>query len=289
MPMLSKPLALQQQEFVAQFNFWLAEYLAESKKNNFYSLSLLKSQEYSLTSGGKRFRPFLTYLVYSLFSDKINHIKQICLALEMMHTYSLIHDDLPCMDNDDFRRGQPTNHKMFSEDIALLAGDGLLTDVFKLISFDPNIEAEQKVELIKLISDKSGSAGMVSGQAFDMQVHSEITFEELVRIHTLKTSNLIQAAALSGAIAAKATADELKAVSDFSFHLGMAFQIKDDLLDYSDNEQDYKSYLSVLGLEKTEHELNLHSEKALEALRFLQKYNILAIQELIQFNIKRTT
>lgn len=120
----------QQNEFIFQFESWLKSYLDNLQKNKNYSGVLLKSQAYSLLSGGKRFRPFLAYLVFKLFSNELNKIKNLCLSLEMVHTYSLIHDDLPCMDNDDLRRGKPTNHKVFSEDISLLAGDGLLTDVF---------------------------------------------------------------------------------------------------------------------------------------------------------------
>jgi geranylgeranyl diphosphate synthase type II len=249
-----------------------------------------------LLSGGKRFRPFLTYLVFKLFSKNIEKIKNLCLALEMIHTYSLIHDDLPCMDNDDLRRGQPTNHKVFSEDISLLAGDGLLTDAFFLISHDQTIKDSTKVSLIKLISEKTGSQGMVSGQAFDMKVQAQMSFEELKKIHTLKTANLIQAAATSAAIVGEASPEETQAIFEFSYHLGMAFQIQDDLLDYADKEQDFKNYIKILGVEKTKVELAQHSEIAkVQLLKVLQNTNnnllpaIEPLLTLIEFNQKRTT
>lgn len=237
-------------------------------------------------SGGKRFRPFLTYLVFSLFSNEYNKIKNYSFAVEMIHTYSLIHDDLPCMDNDDFRRGQPTNHKVFSEEIALLAGDGLLTDAFYMISNDQTLNAETKIKLVCLLSEKTGSAGMVGGQALDMQADKNLNLVQLKKIHTLKTANLIQAAAMGGALAAEAGEAELHNISEFSHALGMAFQIKDDLLDVNDKEQDYKSYVTLLGLEKTYDELQTYSNEARQSLRSLPG-NTDVLIELINYNLKR--
>ena len=279
----------QQNEFIFQFESWLKSYLDSVQKNKNYSDVLLKSQAYSLLSGGKRFRPFLAYLVFKLFSSDLNKIKNLCLSLEMIHTYSLIHDDLPCMDNDDLRRGKPTNHKVFSEDISLLAGDGLLTDVFFLLSGDENIEASARLELIKLISEKTGSQGMVSGQAFDMKADSQINFEDLTKIHNLKTAKLIQAGAVGAGIIADCTDDELYNISEFSYNLGMAFQIKDDLLDYNDKVQDFKSYLNFLGFEKTQAELRRYSDLAQHHLKLLNKKNTDILSELIDFNLKRNS
>lgn len=279
----------QQNEFVLQFDSWLNSYLDNAQKNKNYSDVLLKSQSYSLLSGGKRFRPFLAYLVFSLFSSDLNKIKNLCLALEMIHTYSLIHDDLPCMDNDDLRRGKPTNHKVFSEDISLLAGDGLLTDVFFLLSSDENISPSVRLKLVKLISEKIGSQGMVSGQAFDMKADRYINFDDLTKIHNLKTAKLIQAAAMGAGIVGDCTGDEINNISEFSYNLGMAFQIKDDLLDYNDNEQDFKSYLNFLGFEKTQAELHRHSDLARYYLKLLNKNSIDILIELIDFNLKRNS
>ncbi len=286
---MQENLDLKQKDFNDWFEKNLSTYLSECEKSQSYASVLLKSQRYSLLSGGKRFRPFLAYLVFKLFSDDVGRIRNLCMALEMVHTYSLIHDDLPCMDNDDFRRGKPTNHKAFSEEIALLAGDGLLTDVFSLLSADTFLSAETRVKIIQLLSAKIGSAGMVSGQTLDMTANLQITFEQLSLIHTLKTANLIQAAAHGAALAAGATPDEIHNISEFSFHLGMAFQIKDDLLDAGDKEQDFKSYLSILGVAETQNKLTTHSQIALKHLRALERPQSEALTELVDFNLKRTS
>ncbi|MEK6628002.1 MAG: polyprenyl synthetase family protein [Bdellovibrionota bacterium] len=280
-------LERQQQEFILLFDAWLKAYLEESKKNKNFSKVLLESQQYSLQSGGKRFRPFLASLIYGLFTSDLKSLKNFCLSIEMIHTYSLIHDDLPCMDNDDLRRGKPTNHKVFSEDISLLAGDGLLSDVFLLLSSDENINLHSKVELIRLVSEKIGSTGMVSGQVFDMKADRDINLEELSKIHALKTANLIQASAMGAGIVAGCTVDELHNISEFSYHLGMAFQIKDDLLDFKDKDQDFKSYPQLLGLEKTKEELDRHSKLAKNHLLNLGKNNINTLIELVDFNLLR--
>jgi len=298
---LSSGLAEQQNEFSLLFEGWLKSYLLESQKNKNYSAQLLKSQSYSLLSGGKRFRPFLAYLIFKAFATDYNKLKTLCLSLEMIHTYSLIHDDLPCMDNDDTRRGKPSNHKAFSEDISLLAGDGLLSDVFYLLSSDDNINSQSKIELIKLISAKIGSSGMVSGQVFDMQANAQVSLAELKKIHTLKTANLIQAAALGGAILAECTTPQQQHILEFSYNLGMAFQIKDDLLDFNSHTQSFKSYLNLIGLQKTQDELKQHSELANKNLIFLaqsiaqplaqsiEKRSIDSLYQLVDFNLTRGT
>ena len=274
-------------EFLNLFEGWLSSHIDEARSNHLVAPLLLQSQEYSLRSGGKRFRPHLAYLVYKVFADDVHKIKSLCLALEMIHTYSLIHDDLPCMDNDDFRRGKPSNHKQFSEDIALLAGDGLLTDVFLLLSSDRNLSAEVKVHLIRLLADKIGSNGMVSGQIRDMQAGRDVSLAELVAIHTLKTANLIQASAVGAGIVAEVSESELHNISEFSYFLGMAFQIKDDLLDLGDKEQDFKSFAAVLGPEATLAELKKYSAKAAHHLALLNKPDIKDLAELIEFNLQR--
>ncbi len=278
-----------QSEFVIQFEDWLKSYFKRVRKSEGVSDLLLDSQQYSLLSGGKRFRPFLAFLIYKLFSDDFPQIQNFCLSLEMIHTYSLIHDDLPSMDNDDFRRGVPTNHKVFTEDISLLAGDGLLTDAFFMISGDELLTVEARVALCKLISQKVGSAGMVSGQALDMKVDRALNFSELKKIHEFKTANLIQCAAVGAAIIAGCNESELHNISEFSYNLGMAFQIKDDLLDRNDADQDFKSYVRVLGSEKTEAELLQHSDSAKKALGLLNRPNSGVVEDLIRFNLKRNS
>ena len=281
-------LEQQQQQFQARFDGWLQSYIQLREGDSDCAPVLLKSQSYSLLSGGKRFRPFLAAQVFALFSSESERVRSLCLALEMIHTYSLIHDDLPCMDNDDIRRGQPTNHKTFSEDIALLAGDGLLTDAFFLLASADEIDAGTRAELIRIVSEKTGSAGMVSGQVFDMQATAGISLEELQKIHRLKTGNLIQAAALGAALIAEAADKDMAQIAEFSRHLGMAFQIKDDLLDGADNAQDFKSYLTLLGPEKTSAVLQEHSAHAVAALdRLSGERPVQLLKELVQFNLHR--
>ncbi len=289
-------LAQQQQQFNLVFEGWLQAYLAAAQKNKNYAEILLKSQSYSLLSGGKRFRPLLAYLVFKLFASAHNQLEQLknfCLALEMIHTYSLIHDDLPCMDNDDVRRGKPSNHKVFSEDISLLAGDGLLTDVFFLLADAKDIKAEAKINLIKLVAEKIGSMGMVSGQVFDMQADQQLILQDLRKIHLLKTANLIQTSAVGAAIIADCAAADLHNISEFSYNLGMAFQIKDDLLDGKpdgqNKQQDCKSYLHFLGLEKTKDELSRHSMLARQQLKTVDRKNTAVLLELVDFNLVRSS
>jgi geranylgeranyl diphosphate synthase type II len=283
---MTELLRSEQLKFAGIFTFWLENYLHTCKVRPGYHELLLKSQSYSLQGSGKRFRPFLAYSIFKLFSANEENIRSTCLALEMIHTYSLIHDDLPCMDNDDFRRGKPTNHKVYSEDSALLAGDGLLSDVFGMIADDEQLSPATRLRLISLLSDKIGSAGMVSGQVRDMQSSGDMTLENLKFIHRQKTANLIEAAAVGGALAGGASDSEIHNISEFSTALGMAFQIKDDLLDHSDKDQDFKSYVKILGLEKTAHELQNYSDNALKALAgFGNRAQLL--QELVVYNQQR--
>lgn len=284
---MSSLLRSAQQIFQPLFQQWLEAYLADCKNTHGYHELLLNSQAYSLQGSGKRFRPFLAYTVFQLFSEHAGKVRKFCLALEMVHTYSLIHDDLPCMDNDDFRRGKPTNHKIFSEDTSLLAGDGLLSDVFGLIAGDELLEGNQRLKLVKLLSDKIGSFGMVSGQVRDMQSTGDVSLDNLKLIHLQKTACLIEAAAIGASVAAGAPEAQIENISEFSRCLGMAFQIKDDLLDHSDNTQDFKSYVKILGLEKAKLELQKYSEQAIQSLSVFGPRAQLLV-ELIHYNQQRT-
>lgn len=276
-------------DFSDLFQNWLADYFQSSlKKKDFVEL-LFASQEYSLKTGGKRFRPFLSTLVFQIWQKDLSLLKNFCLAIEMIHTYSLIHDDLPCMDNDDLRRGQPTNHKVFGEDIALLAGDGLLTEAFHLISTEKKLQAEVRLRMVEIVSEKIGSFGMVGGQVLDMKSTKTISIAQIQQIHQMKTGCLIEAAAVGAAVAAEATESEISAVSDYAKHLGIAFQIKDDLLDLQDNQQDFKNYVSVLGHKSTLHHLNEHSEKAIECLNSFDSHSraVQSLKDLIRNNQQR--
>ena len=184
-------------------------------------------------AGGKRLRPVLTLAVGQAFGAGNQQLLATACALEMIHTYSLIHDDLPSMDDDDLRRGRATCHIRFGEAIAILAGDALQTLAFKIISEDEELSAVKRVELIREIARASGTPeGMVAGQAHDLEAESrEVGAEELEQIHRLKTAALIIAAARSGAIIADASERELAAITDYASQLGLLFQITDDLLD----------------------------------------------------------
>jgi geranylgeranyl pyrophosphate synthase len=188
---------------------------------------------WSVFAGGKRFRPSLLLAVGEAFGASPQSLLSSACALEMIHTYSLIHDDLPSMDDDDLRRGRATCHVRFGEAAAILAGDALQTLAFQAIAEDKTLSAEKRVQLIQEIGRASGTpAGMVAGQAYDLQAESrEVSAEELEEIHRLKTGALIIAAARCGAIIAGASNDELSVITDYAAQLGLLFQITDDLLD----------------------------------------------------------
>ncbi len=240
---------------------------------------LWQSMKYSFDSGGKRFRPFLSYLVAKTYSIDPKKIMSLALACEFVHTYSLIHDDLPCMDNDDFRRGQPTNHKKFGDDIALLAGDALQSQAFQCLAADAQNSAELKIQVINIFSELIGANGMIAGQVLDMKSNSETNLTQLENIHRRKTGDLISVAVTGAAIFCDIL--DTQKLKIFSDHLGLAFQIKDDLLDGLDGAQDHKSYLKILGTEKTKEKLAEYSALAADATdsEFLKK--------IIQFNMSR--
>jgi geranylgeranyl pyrophosphate synthase len=195
---------------------------------------------WSLFAGGKRFRPALTMAVGQTFAANHEKLLNSAAALEMIHTYSLIHDDLPAMDDDDLRRGQPTCHKKFDEATAILAGDVLQTLAFQAISEDENLSPEIRIRLISEISRAAGTpAGMVAGQQFDLEAEQREVFgKDLERIHRYKTGAIIVASARAGAIISEASENELKAISNYAANLGLLFQIIDDLLDVSGTTED---------------------------------------------------
>lgn len=188
---------------------------------------------WSVFAGGKRFRPALLLALGEAFGASQPQLLSSACALEMIHTYSLIHDDLPSMDDDDLRRGRATCHVRFGEATAILAGDALQTLAFQIIAADESLSAEKRVQLIQEIARASGTPeGMVAGQAHDLEAESrDVTAEELEQIHRLKTGALIIAAARGGAMIGDASSDELALITDYSSHLGLLFQITDDLLD----------------------------------------------------------
>lgn len=287
---MTELLKNERNHFLMQFEEHLDDYLKKNLgKQNLYAPLMNESIAYSLKSNGKRFRPFLAYLIFKLGVQQSDLLFSWALAIEFIHTYSLIHDDLPCMDNDDFRRDLPTNHKVYGDDIALLAGDSLISEAFRVIAEDEKLSSQVRINLIQLLSQKIGPAGMVGGQVLDMKAAKQIEFEQLKTIHLLKTSSLIQAAAIGAAQIQGMKSGDVAVISDFAFHLGMAFQIKDDLLDSTSSDQDFKSYPYLLGKEKTQAELQQHEAAALENLQSIDNKNVDLLIELIQYNSDRDT
>ncbi len=229
---------------------------------------LMAAIRYSLLQeGAKRFRPTLAMLAADALGAERERVLPFAAAVECVHTYSLIHDDLPSMDNDDFRRGLPTNHRKFDEATAILAGDALLTDAFAILGEAyaemPDIAIRAVVELSKA----AGSQGMVGGQAIDMAAKkASVDIEELRLLHLLKTGALIRASAVGAAIVSDATEEQVEDLSDFASALGLAFQVADDLLDYSQERPESGSYCALLGPEKTREFLVELTDEALEAI-----------------------
>src|SRR5690554_4406803 len=224
--------------------------------------TLKASMLYSIKAGGKRIRPILMIASVEAFGGKKEDVLPAAIALELVHTYSLIHDDLPAMDDDNLRRGQPTNHIEFGEATAISAGDSLLTLAFQVISEAENLTAEQKVTIIKRLSMASGPTGMVAGQILDLEAEErQVNLSELEQIHRLKTGELLIFAVEIGAYLAGAAQDQLKAIREFGHHIGLIFQIQDDILDIegdeqklgkavgSDQENKKSTYPKLLGIE----------------------------------------
>lgn len=248
-------------------------------------IEMIKPMLYSLKSGGKRLRPLLLLSILEAESNKL--LKKgimSAIALEFIHTYSLIHDDLPSMDNDDLRRGQPTSHVKFDEATAILAGDALLTDAFGLIAEDKQLKNRQKVKLISELSTAAGSYGMVSGQLNDIHAEDrEIDLKALEKIHYQKTGKLFIFAASAAGIIGNFESDEQKLLHEFAEHFGVAYQIHNDLLDVqdtveisgkshsSDQFNKKSTYPSLLGLNKAQEALLDEVEQARTVVKKLVK------------------
>ena len=224
--------------------------------------TLREAMAYSLTAGGKRLRPLLLIAAADVVGAKGEDFLPTASALEMIHTYSLIHDDLPAMDNDDLRRGKPTNHKIYGEAMAILAGDALLTLAFSTLARE-NTDDTTKAKVLREIADAAGCAGMVGGQALDMAAENKhIDLAELKKLHMGKTGALIRAAVRVGAILGGADDKALSALTSYAENYGLAFQITDDILDAvgdtatlgkpagSDEKNHKSTYVSLVGIEK---------------------------------------
>ncbi len=277
--MAEKAIAIDQfiEKYFAQMNLPEGSAIQELKR----------SMHYSATNGGKRFRPVLSLLVADLLNSNPERVMPFAVAVEMIHTYSLIHDDLPCMDNDDLRRGSPTNHKVFGEDFALLAGDALLTEAFLLIAEGYSGQGALAVQLTRLLSEAAGIRGMVGGQAIDLRAGLKtFTNDELTHLHSLKTGALIRVAVEGAALIAEAQPNEVLALRNFGSGLGLAFQIADDILDHGEKDQDVRSFTGILGMEDTKSLLREISQKALQELHLVSKEAPM-LEHLISYNQSR--
>lgn len=240
---------------------------------------IYEAEEYSLMAGGKRLRPVIMMMTAKMCGKSPELVLPFAVAIEMIHTYSLIHDDLPAMDNDDLRRGRPTNHKVYGEAMAILAGDALLTKAFETAASFRNetVSKERVLRAISILAMASGDNGMIGGQVVDIESRNED--EKLLKyLHSLKTGALIRASGVIGAILAGATDEEIKAVDSFCDNLGIAFQIQDDILDVtgteaelgkpigSDAENDKSTYVTLFGIEKAEKLAGEYTQKAIASL-----------------------
>lgn len=243
---------------------------------------LSKSMSYTLMAGGKRIRPVLSLASAEIVGSNPETIIPCACGLEMIHTYSLVHDDLPCMDNDDYRRGRLTNHKVFGEATALLAGDGLLTYGFELLAADTEIPVDRQIRVIRETAQAAGWQGMVRGQILDTFGEKEkLNADQISKIHNLKTGALITASARLGAILGGGTEADIQQLTLYSAAVGLAFQIKDDILDIEGNEDvigkpvgsDIKlqksTYPSIMGMDGAKIHLK---EKITEAKEALHQY-----------------
>lgn len=231
---------------------------------------------YSLEGGGKRIRPLLCLEFCAAAGGNVDNALLFACAVEFVHTYSLVHDDLPCMDNDDYRRGKLSSHKMFGEANALLAGDALLTHAFNLLSraaFEGHVSSEQAVRAVRELSLLSGMKGMIGGQYIDLKYeNTPANLPVLIEMDTLKTAALIECACALGLIAAGADDMEISYARDFARELGIAFQIEDDVLEASESGEssDVKNgkvtYVSLFGIEKAKELAAIHTKNALSAL-----------------------
>lgn len=243
--------------------------------------TLFESMRYSLLAGGKRLRPVFVFDFCRMCGGDWEKATLFAAALEAIHTSSLIHDDLPCMDNDDYRRGRLTNHKVYGEDVAVLAGDALLIAAFSYIS-KADYSADVRIRAVEVLADCVGELGMVGGQMLDIQSEQRrCTEQEVLDIQSRKTGALIRAAAVLGVLAGNGSEEQVRAASDFADHIGLAFQIRDDMLDQIGNAEVLgkavhtdavkNTFVQIYGIEACDKMVKEHTELAKRALQSFSK------------------
>ena len=286
--------------FAKEYLPYVMKEMASVLETNASEKLLFDSMSYSLEAGGKRLRPLLLLATIDFFGEKLSkgHF-QIAGALEMIHTYSLIHDDLPAMDNDELRRGKPTNHMVYGEALAILAGDGLLTEALHLVAVS-ELSSAQRVWVMTELTKASGAKGMIGGQVGDIEGEkTTLTLEELQAVHEKKTGALIRFAVETGCYLTDQSESIMTEMMTYADNFGVAFQIKDDLLDVLGDETEIgkrtgmdealnkSTYTSLLGVEGAQKALSEHYNKAVTALTTVKKQlgkteEVTILEELIQ-------
>ncbi len=242
--------------------------------------TLFSAMRYSLLAGGKRLRPIFVFDFCRMCGGDWQKAAPFAAAVEMIHTYSLIHDDLPCMDNDDYRRGRLTNHKVYGEAIAVLSGDALLTAAFSYLAQAP-FSADTRIRAVETLADCAGELGMVGGQVLDMQSEErQCTEQEVLDIQSRKTGALIRAACMLGVLAGEGSDAQLSAAGEFASHLGLAFQIRDDMLDVIGDAKELgkavgvdgakNTFVQLYGLDACDRLVHQHTQQALVSLNVFE-------------------
>lgn len=265
-----------------------------------FQKTVLEAVNYSVLAGGKRLRPMLMKETYQMFGGRGKVVEPFMAAMEMIHTYSLVHDDLPAMDNDEYRRGKKTTHAVYGEAMGILAGDALLNLAFETAAGAFDIETSARTaKALQILSKKAGIYGMIGGQVVDVESEGQpLSREKLDFIYRLKTSALIEAAMMMGAVLAGASDDEVETIEHVANDVGLAFQIQDDILDvtstlevlgkpiHSDDKNHKTTYVSLEGLDKAKKDVEEISERALSTLASLNHKNAF-LEELIRMLITR--
>lgn len=263
--------------------------------------TVIEAMNYSVLAGGKRLRPMLMKEVYEMFGGTGKVIEPFMAAIEMIHTYSLVHDDLPAMDNDEYRRGKKTTWAQFDECTAILAGDGLLNFAFETALMAEKENNPNLVKALGILATKAGIYGMIGGQTADIEAEkpqNDVDGEKLLFIHEHKTAALIQASMMIGAVLAGASKEEVERIETCAYNIGIAFQIQDDILDVtstlevlgkpigSDEKNHKKTYVSIYGLEKSKEDVKKLSEEAVAILASFGQRNLF-LEELVEQLINR--
>ncbi len=273
-----------------------------------YQKTVLEAMNYSVNAGGKRLRPMLIAECFKMFGGEGAEVEPFIAAIEMIHTYSLVHDDLPAMDNDEYRRGRKTTWSVYGDALGILAGDGLLNYAFETVlqsmdeySGHPEVLLRM-VKALGVLAKKAGVYGMIGGQTADIEAEGQkesVTIEQLMFIHQHKTAALIEAAMMIGAILAGADEDAVSLIEKCAYNIGIAFQIQDDILDVigdstelgkpigSDAENEKQTYVTIMGMEKSKEDVKRMTEEALEILRTLSGEHVFLEQLILSLVHRR--